>query len=219
METLQFRYSEYWMWPGKRRINRYMNGVLRRVDLGFFLAAAVLILYIAVVVCAAGGDAYEARLDGIYRYALIPALIFAVTLYGKRRGMAEKQSFLLTPQKEQFRTGSLILKEKSVCLILEERTVEICFADITGLECRKLERVWRRGEGFRNFIAFWNGADVPPGSDFFRRRYIEGYQMRIYYGGENELFVTSRELLESGGELYDSLCLAYEALRARCSAF
>lgn len=215
METLQFRYSECWIWPGSSRINQYLNRALRCINWRLFLAAAMLILYIAVMVFIAGGESYESMLGRVIRFIMIPALILAVTLHERRRGMAETRNRFSYAEPEQFRNGSMILKEDSVCLMLGEKTLEIFYRDIKKLDCRRLERGWRRGERFRHFLAVWNEVEDSPGKELSSDTVFEGYQMRIYYGAENELFVTSREIFGGGGDFYDSLYLAYAALKGK----
>lgn len=217
METLQFRYSECWMWPGSGKLNQSLSRALRRVNWRFLLSAAVLILYVAAMVYIAGEGSYARSFEEAFRYVLVLIVVIAVTLYGRRRGMAERWDRFSYGKPEQFRTGSMILKEESVRLMLEEKTTEISYRDITGLDCRRLERGWRRGERFHSFLAVWNETEELPGKEFSSGTVFEGYQMRIYYGAGNELFVTSREIFGSGGAYYDSLYLACAALKKKMS--
>lgn len=215
METLQFRYSECWIWPGSGKINQSLNRALRCINWRLFLAAAMLILYIAAMVFIAGEGSYESSFEEAFRYVLVLTVVLAVTLYGQRRGMAKTRDRFSYAKPEQFRTGSMILKADSVCLMLEDKSMEIFYRDITKLDCRRLERGWRRGERFHSFLAVWNEVDDLPGREFSSDTVLEGYQMRIYYGGENELFVTSREIFGGGGDFYDTLYLAYAALKGK----
>lgn len=217
METLQFRYSECWIWPGSGKMNRNLNRALRRVNWRFLLSAAVLILYIAAMVYIAGEGSHTRSFEEAFRYVLVLVVVIAVTLYGRRRGMAERWDRFSYGKPEQFRTGSMILKEESVCLMLGEKTMEIFYRDITALDCRRLERGWRRGERFHSFLAVWNETEELPGKEFSNDTVFEGYQMRIYYGAGNELFVTSREIFGSGDAYYDSLYLACDALKKKVS--
>lgn len=218
METLQFRYSECWIWPGSGKMNRSLSRALRNVSWRFLLSAAVLILYIAAMVFIAGEGSYTRSFEEALRFVLVLTVVIAVTLYGRRRGMAKTRDRFSYGKPEQFRTGNMILKEESVCLMLGEKTMEIFYRDITALDCCRLERGWRRGERFHSFLAVWNETEELPGKEFSNDTVFEGYQMRIYHGAGHELFVTSREIFDNGAGFYDSLYLAYAALKEKAVA-